>query len=307
MKVSYSSVSNINAIIVIDCLFPGDLKTGQSRHEDVRNKIIMSIPEISDDEINKILKINCGTLNDFLTCMAQIERSCKNGSQPLLFIDGHGNSEQGLAFSSGEFIEWNHYLDCLKKITDAANGELTVVAAFCYSFSAVKLLNNFEKLPFAFYYGYEGKVTAGLVETESSEINRKIFGDRGKGLRKNPGSMMGYSEYDHAEQYYIPAINLIKNPKELATAVPLLSKAKLRAQLDELLARDGNKLSGSRKIFNEITRGNLLAVYLIEKYMHDTPRRKRLIDEVIRHLESDTAKANSSIEKEESAQENPYP
>lgn len=301
MKVSYASVSNINAIIIIDCLFPGDLQTGQSRHEDVCNKLFVSIPEISEDEISKVLKKYCGTLNDFLACMAEIECNCKNGSQPLLFIDGHGDSKRGLAFSSGEFIEWNYYLDCLKKITDAANGELTVVAAFCHSFNAVKLLNNFEKLPFAFYYGYEGEVAAGLVAIESSEINRKVFVDRGKGLKKNPGSMMGYSEYDHAEKYYIPAISLMKNPEELAAAVPLLSSAKLRAQFDKLLARDGNSLSGSRKIFNEITRGHLLAVYLIEKYMHDTPRRKRLIDEVIRHIESDTAKANSSIEKDESA------
>ncbi len=299
ITISNSSVSTADTIFIIDCLSPGELQTGKNRTEEIFNEVLRSEPNLSDDEIKKISHVYCSKLDDFLDLIQKIKDICRNGALPLLFIDGHGHSELGLQFPSGEYIGWDDYLNCLKMVTETTKGELTVVAAFCHSMKILGRIGVSDKLPFSFYYGYEDEVKAGTIEIETHEIIKKIIRDGGKGLRKNPGSMTGYSEYDHVEKLILPAIALMKNPAELAMAMPELSKGQLRSRLDQKLASEGTPLSGSRKIFEKIINSSLLATELIKTVMHDTYRRKRLIDEVTSQIDGDVNSTNTPIEYNE--------
>lgn len=284
--------SDANTIFLIDCLGDGDKQSARIRQEGICDTLMaLSAQDIVHD-ISRVYHERCRHRDDWAAAMNKIRDACKKGLCPLVFIDGHGDIAKGLAMPSGGFIGWEEYGRDLRAITYAARGQLTVVAAFCHSFVFVEKVTKVdEKLPFAFYYGYEDMVLTSVVEAETQRIYESLLNDGGKSLSVNSLQISSYDEFDHAIRLVAPIVMMQLAPKTLAAKLPQFSKAQLRAKVEKSLAQKGTPLGQMRRpmkeVMNNIPR---LATKLIETTMHDTDRRRRFI----KHILSEIRKARIS-------------
>jgi len=281
-----SMVSPVNSIFIIDCLGLSDQKSARRRHEDICDELMALAPLTFEEDRTRVLHCKCADLNELVLLLSVIREYCQKGVLPLLFIDGHGDREKGLKLPSGQFMGWDMYLDLLNHITLATGGELTVIAAFCNSMAIEPMLSLSARLPFSFYYGYASEVPAGLVETETKMIYESLLRDGGQRFGELPLQISSYSEYHHANQLIAHALLLAWAPETLAEVAPELSRGTLRAFYEQRLAANGVPLSGARKNFNKLIRGNGLVSSLVTSGMHDTPRRERYLYEILQQMGS---------------------
>ncbi|QZA95997.1 hypothetical protein K3369_19750 [Pseudomonas mandelii] len=187
---------------------------------------------------------------------------------------------------SGESVSWDIYLRDLRAITYAARGELTVIAAFCYSL-AVKpmLIGKSEKLPFAFYFGYANEISAGVVERETKILYESLLRSGGETLQEQGLELSCFSEYDHAIEAIAEVVMMDTAPKTLIAIDSRFSRSKLRARVGRDLAAEGVKMAGVGKAINKaIANPKALAIKLIEGVMHDTDRRRHFIRDVLKEM-----------------------
>ncbi len=283
ISVERSIVSSANTIFMIDCLGEGDKQSARSRHEEVCDTLMGLSPQSFTHDTSRVYHERCKHRSDWATAMDKIRDMSKQGLLPLVFIDGHGDPQKGLQMPDGGFISWAEYGRDLKAITYAARGELTVVAAFCHSYAFVgSIVKLEEKLPFAFYFGYEDAVQTATVDHETGIICDSLLRDGGQSLDFDKLQISRYDEYDHAIKHISPIVMMRLAPKTLVSIIPQLSKAQLRARLERDLAQQGQPLGKLRKAIKEAMRNtNRLAVRLIEVSMHDTERRRRFIRKIL--------------------------
>lgn len=196
----------------------------------------------------------------------------------MIFIHGHGEEEAGLQLASGSYVPWSAYLEALGSVTRASRGELTVVAAFCHSMSPIKILPNTGRLPFAFYYGYDGTITAGEVHDETSRLYRGFLRDGGRTGPDTPTSLKLYSEYDHISQLMRDFVSLYGGLAHDERAYPTLSIRKAISGVEE--SWPGATLGGTRRFIKEAIQTKELVATVLDKLMYDTERRRRLIGEI---------------------------
>lgn len=269
---------------MIDCLGLSDQKSARRRHEGICDELMALASSTFEQDRTRVLHCKCADLNELVFLLSVIREYCQKGALPLLFIDGHGDREKGLKLPSGQFMGWDMYLDLLNHITLATGGELTVIAAFCNSMAIEPMLSLSARLPFSFYYGYTSEVPAGLVETETKMIYESLLRDGGQRFGELPLQISSYSEYHHANQLIAPALLLAWAPETLAEIAPELSRGTLRAFYEQRQAANGVPLSGARKNFNKLIRGNELVSALVTSGMHDTPRRERYLYEILQQM-----------------------
>lgn len=286
ITVERSIVSDANTIFLIDCLNDNDKQSARIRQEGICDELMaLSTQEIIHDT-SRVYHERCQHREDWTAAMNKIRDACRKGLLPLVFIDGHGDSARGLAIPSGGYIGWEEYSRDLRAITSAARGQLTVIAAFCHSFSFVENAANLdEKLPFAFYYGYEDVVLTSVVEEETQLIYESILKDGGKSLSFDSLQISCYDEYDHAIQLIAPVIMMRLAPRTLVACLPQFSKAQLRAKIEKDLVDNGTPLGKLRRSIKQVMNDTpLLARKLIESAMYETDRRKRFIKQVLSEL-----------------------
>ncbi|MCK9814596.1 hypothetical protein M1B35_10785 [Pseudomonas sp. MAFF 302046] len=283
--------SSANTIFLIDCLSPDDLQTARRRDEGIRDEL-MSLPKKGfQTDSSRVVHLRCQTREDWDRGLNKIRDVCKNGLLPLLFIDGHGDERRGLLLPSGEPVSWEIYLRDLRAITYAARGELTVIAAFCYSLAIKPMLKGKnEKLPFAFYFGYTNEISAGIVEKETRILYESLLRNGGGTLQEEILELACFDEYDHAIDAIAHVVMMETAPRTLVAIDPRFSRAKLRAKVGKDLAADGVKMAGYGKVINKVIRNpKALAIKLIEDVMHDTNRRRDFIRNIHKEMRGKTA------------------
>ncbi|RZL03841.1 MAG: hypothetical protein EOP36_03090 [Rubrivivax sp.] len=267
----------------MDTLKSSDLQTGFRKCDEVRDEVLCKMPEQAEFINSQIFHKKCQDLNSIEAVFTEIKKECNSSTFPLIFFDAHGDKERGLQLSSGEYLDWDLFNLKLEEITYAAHGNLTVVASFCHSMSALKKPDFGKPLPCPFYYGYSDEVLAGDVENESKQLIQALI-QHGK-LDEKTMKIELYSEYKHAELLISPLIVKFTNPQGSASILPELSKNKLR----QVLLRDLAKTFGTTKNFNKhfakITYLPFLIEYIIRSSMHDTERRSRFIAEVVNQIQ----------------------
>jgi hypothetical protein len=286
IKLHMAVASSANTIFLIDCLSPDDLQTARRRDEGIRDEL-MSLPEKEyQADSSRVVYLRCQTREDWDRGLNKIRDVCKSGLLPLLFIDGHGDERRGLLMPSGESVSWEIYLRDLRAITYAARGELTVIAAFCYSLAIKPMLKGkHEKLPFAFYFGYTNEISAGIVEKETRILYESLLRNGGGTLQEEVLELACFDEYEHAIDAIAHVVMMETAPKTLVAIDPLFSRAKIRAKVDKSLAADGVKMAGCRKVINKAIRNpKAIAIKFIEDVMHDTNRRTDFIRNIHKEM-----------------------
>lgn len=280
-----SAFSPGNAIFIIDCLNERDLQTGLSRLRELHDLLLARDPERFDYNKNFAHRFEADSATEFAGCLEEITCACELGVRPIIFIDAHGHTEKGLGMPSGEFVGWNELLDGLDGVVQRTAGELTVIVAACHSMTALENLRPQKRLPFAFYYGYSSEAKAGVVAKETELIYESLINDGGQSvLNATNLQIESFSEYDHVEYVLAVALLIAKAPDVLAEMLPQLSRAKLRASVDEVIVKKGLPLSGSRANVNHMLNTGQHAIKVIEQLMHDTPRRQRLIQDILAYI-----------------------
>lgn len=268
--------TDASTIFLIDCLTEKDKQSARSRHEGICDTLLaQSVHGISHD-MSRIRRLQCKDHGEWSAAMSEILDECKKGLLPLLFIDGHGDAEKGLSMPMSGFIGWPEYGQDLRAITDAACGELTVVAGFCHSYAFVKTAaKRTEKLPFAFYFGYKDEVLTSVVENETRLIYESLINDGGEVLNSLALQISKYSEYDHAANLITQVVFMGLAPETLRAQEPLFTKANFRRVIEKGLAQQGQPLGEVRELIKLFLKNPpLMADVLIRSCMHDTKRRR---------------------------------
>ncbi|PSS59197.1 hypothetical protein [Pseudomonas sp. BBP2017] len=287
INVERTIASDANTIFLIDCLGERDKQSARTRHEEICDTLIAQSTQNITHDISHVHHELCRHRGDWSAAMSKIRDTCKKGMLPLVFIDGHGDVQKGLAMPSGDFIGWQEYGQDLRAITDTAHGELTVIAGFCYSFAFVKTVAKVaEKLPFAFYFGYKDEVRTADVEDETRIIYKSLINDGGKSLRYDELQISSYDEFDHALEVVGPVVFMQLAPDALRVGLPQFSKAKFRKELEKHLAQQGRPLGEMREIVKQVLNNTpRIAERLIESCMHDTTRRSRFKEHILSQME----------------------
>lgn len=282
LTISKCKASPANRIYILDVLNSSELQTGVRKYDQVRDEVLCKMPDQAEFIKNQIFHKKCESLESVGSAFEEIKMECNSTTFPLIFIDGHGDKERGLQIASGEFLDWDSYNRHLEEVTYAAHGNLTVVASFCHSMSALEKPGFGKPLPCPFYYGYADEISAGDVEGESKGIIQALLQ---QGWLDESGKQIElYSEYTHVQLLIAPLIMMFTNPQENVKKFPLLSKNKLR----EIIQRDMAKLgqtAGFNDFFSKVMNLPFLAIIFIFSSMHDTERREMFISEVVPQLE----------------------
>lgn len=276
-----SAFSSGNAIFIIDCLSEQDLQTGRSRLQELHDLLYAREPERFDYNKSFAPRFEAHTAGEFAGCFQEIKGACALGIHPIIFIDAHGHPINGLRMPSGEHVSWGELLESLDGIVLSASGELTVIVAACHSMKAVTNLIPTKRLPFAFYYGYSSEVKAGVVAEETKVIYQSLFNDGGQSLLNTTHlQIKSFSEYDHVEYPLAIALLMAKAHESLPKHLPQFSRTKIRAEFDRAVAKEGLRLSGSRTKVNLMLNSGQHAIKVVKQWMHDTPRREKVIQDI---------------------------
>lgn len=279
------TISNINAIFILDCLGNDELQTGRNCEE----QIIDLLPPGIGKKKNRVYRERCLDLSSFYNFMKKISDLCKQEAAPLIHIHGHGNKNEGLQLTDG-FVSWYDLMEKLREITINANGETTIIASFCYSYQIVNAFLNkcknqdheILRVPFGFFYGYRNEISAGVVEQESKCINKSILQNGGQGIMDNPPkNITQYSEYNYIDEQIAYCLYLVNQKTPNSMKIDNFSLGNIRENILRKGRERGIPFDYSRKYFNSL-RDNPkpLLKNIIEYVMYDTERKLKYLEAI---------------------------
>lgn len=282
---SRSVVSPANAIFIVDCLAESDAKSGRRRHEGILDELLAQDSASFDTQKEFVKHFRISSRQSFAEALGWISGYCNEGIRPLVFIDAHGDTKKGLTLPLREFLGWPELLELLRRITIAASGELTVIAACCESMGVMQHVDRNKRLPFSFYYGYSKRVATHVVEEETQKIYESLLRDGGRTWMDTHLTIECYSEYEHVSEPLSIALLISAAPNTSSALMPELSRKCLRRVFDQTAFNLGLPLSGGKKKLNKFLASGDLAVNVVKRFMHDTHRRQRYIDDIRKHMQ----------------------
>lgn len=248
----------------------------------VRDEVTALMPDQVVFMYKKIIYKCCATLEEVIDFFSLIKNECDASTFPLIFIDGHGHKKCGLALPSGQYVDWDSLNSYLAEITLKACGQSTVIASFCFSMTAVERLSYEEPPPSPFYYGYPDEIAAGIIRQECSKLIEELL--RSGTFEVSGKSMRLYSEYDHVTSLFVPLIAKFNQPKNFLEFFPDLSKNKLRTLLHSEIGEKFGTTKGLSEVLKRALDPKVLVPPILEKAMHNTERRSRLIEELVSQI-----------------------
>lgn len=281
-KISRCATSPANRVYILDVLGGEGLQTGRGNYEKLRDEVTSLMPDQVVFMSKKIFHKCCSDLDEVKEFFSLIKNECNASTFPLIFIDGHGDKLHGLVLPSGEYLDWDSLNSHLAEITLKACGHSTVIASFCFSMTAVARPSYEEPLPSPFFYGYPDEIAAGIIRKDCSKLieellRRGTFDVSGKSIKM-------YSEYDHVNPFIVSLIAKFNQPQNFPEFLPDLSKNKLRTLFHAEFGASFGTTKGLNKVLKKALDPKALVVTILEKIMHDTERKSRLIDELISQI-----------------------
>lgn len=278
LNISKCQVSPANRIYIVDALGNDELQTGRSKYDAILDSIRAEIPEQADRLKEEVIHRKCRDAESIKSLFSSIKDECNSSTFPLIFFDGHGDKKQGLRLLSSEYIDWKSFNQYLEDITYAAHGNLTVVASFCNSMSALERPSFGKPLPCPFYYGYSDEVIAGVVRDESQLIIESLI-KSGK-VDLTDKNIELYSEYDHVISLISVLLAKFLQPQKYADNYPDLSKNKLREIIRDDIGAAFGKTAKLNQIVTKAFDISHVIPEIVENSMHDTERKDLLLKEV---------------------------
>lgn len=276
---SRSQCTPCTAFYILNALPKAEASAGKKTWNDVLDGLLAQDGIDNDRARTLVTLLECADRAAFNAAIARIKKEARAGNRPMIFVHGHGEEKSGLQLASGTYVPWSAYLEALGSVMRASHGELTVIAAFCHSMSPIKTLPSTGRLPFAFYYGYDGTITAGEVDDETSQLYKGFLRDGGKAGPLEPTSLKSYSEYDHITPVMHQFKRFYGGSVHGEGAYPTLSIRQTIRKVEEFWP--GMTLGGTSSIIKEVIQTRELVATMLDKFMYNTARRRRLIAEIL--------------------------
>jgi hypothetical protein len=192
-----------------------------------------------------------------------------NQEFPLIHIQGHGSKDYGVRCINNGYIEWSKLILFFDKLVRLTKGELTVIAAACYSFELTSIIQGFGKMPYSFYYGYHKAIQLGDMEADLQSLYKNFLANNAD-ISNSSLNIKVHSEYDNLIVLERALFMLIY--PERASEIGLSKRAlKTKIKLDL-------PASEERKLLNSIIKSPLLAESVVNNLFHPTKRRDTLIE-----------------------------
>lgn len=107
----------------------------------------------------------------------QLTREAEQGLRPVLHVDAHGTSSDGLLLApSGERVEWVEIVKDLRALNVATRNNLTCIFALCFGLHLYKQVSLKKPVPAYLFCAPPAEITVGFLEAQTlafyKEINR---------------------------------------------------------------------------------------------------------------------------------------
>lgn len=273
LTIKISNTSSSNFIAILDCLNPAlDISSPRRSYEDLSVKLI---GKDKPEKINQNVQlITCENKHQFLNAFNNLNQHFSiPGFKPTILIHAHGDEKHGLQLPDHSFVAWPKLIEMFGVLTETCDGDLTIIAGFCYSFELIKHIpKNIIKSPFSFYYGYTNKIKAGTVEDEINIIIKSFIDDGGKSLFSLLSKLRirSFSEFDFIMPLLVHTLTMAAAPKELSKLAPILSQKKIKKSVR---SKHNGPQRGIDNLIKLIVRSEILSVEIIKIHMHNTERR----------------------------------
>jgi hypothetical protein len=112
------------------------------------------------------LRFEPQTAADLFAFLTSLENRAKTGLRPIIHLDTHGGPGDGLYIAaSGEFVTWQELAERLRPINVAAQNNICLVSAACFSLQTIMTLDFTAPTPFLIMLAPEHTVTFGFIES----------------------------------------------------------------------------------------------------------------------------------------------
>lgn len=128
-------------IIVIQSLYPIDVKTGENLYNDILRYKVFSQKE----SFSSFYDVNSS--DDFRLAIQDIEKTLAEGDIITLQIETHG-CDNGVEFNNGEIIKWKDFYDIIRPLNIKTGHLLFVVMAMCKSIAMISAINPEKRAPY---------------------------------------------------------------------------------------------------------------------------------------------------------------
>ncbi|PHI38359.1 hypothetical protein CBQ28_04570 [Pseudoalteromonas sp. GCY] len=235
------------------------------------------------DSDSMMTKLDISSLADFQRKSREVlSIISKNRVNSLFHLQGHGSKTDGIKCEDGNFVCWSTLKSFLADAVKAAQGELTVIAAACHSFTLVDKESSIPKLlPYSFYYGYEEKIEFGHMENDLRTLYKNLL-VKGGDNRDSELRLKLSSEFDSVD--FITSPMIIQFYPEKARQLGLSNRFFLKSVKLDIPAAVNRYLVKS--LLNDT---RWLSIQLANNCFHATSRRERLISALNKFYEANSA------------------
>jgi len=191
LEVDYSFQNN--ATIILDCLASTDLQTARRLHEDLIH-LDGGINYRKIDSVETLFKV-----------FERLKQDCKSGMLPIIHIEAHGDSNQGIQVGDNkEMFAWNALVGELRIINILTKNNTGVILAACKGLHAILQVSIFQPTPFAFLIGSQDNVRAGDFDKYTRVFYETLVksGSVATAINILPENMQLF----HSEKFFLIAI-----------------------------------------------------------------------------------------------------
>lgn len=143
-------------IVVIQSLYPNDVKTGENLYHDV-----LQYKEYHKREsFSSFYDVNSS--KEFRLAVQGIEKSILEGDILTLQIETHG-CDEGIGFNNGEILKWKDFYNIIRPLNIKTGHLLFVVMAMCKSIAMISAINPEKRAPYRAFICTTRKVTSDEI------------------------------------------------------------------------------------------------------------------------------------------------
>jgi hypothetical protein len=122
------------------------------------------------------LKVEPQTAAELFEFLTSLEERAKAGLRPIIHIDTHGGLTDGLYIAaSEEFVTWPELVERLRPINVAAQNNICLVSAACFSLHTIMDIDVKAPTPFFIMLAPQHTVTFGFIEENMFNFYEDVF------------------------------------------------------------------------------------------------------------------------------------
>lgn len=238
--------------------------------EGVARRLVENISDVSNSGGHfNFTTANIYTAEGFFRLLDEVYRGIKkDGIRPMLHFDMHGSLEDGLEIGpSGEFIDWETVIECLRFLNIELKNELVVVITACHGLYTILPISLEKEAPFLCLIAPEGEITMGTIEDNVPKFYQELF--QSGSLVAACGKLGSAFNYFHSAEFLFKiliryfkeqckGIRGKKRKEELLTMVMQTSLGDFPENLSIYRVQIKRYLAPSQEVLNRYTRRFLI-------------------------------------------------